>query len=155
MSSLRRALVPFGLSLAVALAVAAGAGAEEPVAYEVVGDGIPEPLTATPGDPARGQTVARNAANATCLICHDMPIPEEPDPGDLAPSLRGVGNRYTAAQLRLRLVDPKRINPDTIMPAYYRTTGFNRVLGEHVGETIYSAQDIEDVVAYLTTLRDD
>lgn len=136
------------------MAAAGSTPAAEPYPVEVVGDGIPAPIGGLTGDATRGETVARNAANATCLICHALPIADEPDPGNIGPDLSGVGSRYSEAQLRLRLVDPKRINPDTVMPAYYRIEGLNRVLAVHQGQTIYSAQEVEDVVAYLMTLTE-
>jgi len=126
----------------------------EPVSYEIVDGGIPDPLTDEPGDRFRGELIARNAANASCLICHRMPIPDEPNPGNIGPGLAGVGARYTAAELRLRLVDPKIINPATVMPAYYSLRNLNQVEAQYVGQTIYSAQDIEDVVAFLLTLTE-
>ncbi len=105
-----------------------------------------------PGDPVRGERIVRDANNATCLICHALPIPDEPDPGDIGPPLHGVGSRYTAGELRLRLVDPKQFNPETVMPSYYRRDGLHRVAAEYEGQTIYRAQEIEDVVAWLLTL---
>jgi sulfur-oxidizing protein SoxX len=83
-----------------------------------------------------------------------MPIPDEPDPGNIGPDLAGIATRYTAAELRLRLVDPKIINPSTVMPAYYSLRNLKRVEEQYVGQTIYSAQDIEDVVAFLLTLTE-
>ena len=143
------------LVLAVLLVGDGVAAQDQQAEYEIVGFGIPQSLTGTPGDPTRGEQVARNAANATCLICHAMPIPDEPDPGNLAPDLAGVGGRYTAAELRLRLADPKAINPDTIMPSYYRTAGLTGVQEKYAGRSVYSAQDVEDVIAYLLTLTAD
>ena len=124
-------------------------------AVEIVDFTIPESLTGVPGDAERGWAIVQNAQNATCLICHPMPMPWQPDHGNLAPDLTGVGNRYSAAEFRLRLVDPKVLNPFTIMPAYYRIQDLNRVQEKHVGQTIYSAQDIEDVIAYLLTLTEE
>ncbi len=140
-------------SAALAAVTGVDASAVELGPYRIVGLEIPEPLTEAPGDPARGEQVVR-AANATCLICHVLPIPDEPDPGNIGPPLAGVGSRYTPGELRLRLVDPKVINPDTPMPGYHKVEGLHRVLGEYLGKPIYSAQDIEDVVAYLLTLTD-
>jgi sulfur-oxidizing protein SoxX len=111
------------------------------------------PLTDVPGDPARGLAIVRDATNATCLICHAMPIPQEPNHGNLGPPLEGVGDRYTQGELRLRVVDAKVLNPDTIMPAYFRSEGLYRVDAPYAGKTIYTAQEIEDVVAYLMTLK--
>lgn len=138
-----------------AASLAQGSGAQIPVKYEIVDFGIPKPLTADPGDPERGWTVVQDASNATCLICHTMPMPWQPDHGNLAPDLAGVGSRYTAAELRLRLVDPKSLNPDTIMPSYYRIEGLNRVQVKYQGQTVYSPQDVEDVIAFLLTLTEE
>lgn len=134
-------------------AVAAFATTAGLVDYEVVDGGIPEPLTDQPGDSFRGWQIVRDASNATCLICHAMPIPDEPNHGNIGPDLTNVGERFTAAQLRLRIVDPKMINPATVMPSYYRLRDLNDVEAQYAGQTIYSAQDVEDVVAYLLTLR--
>ena len=99
-----------------------------------------------------GERIVRDADNPTCLICHPLPIPGEPDPGNIGPSLRGVGSRYSAGQLRLRLVDPKLLNADTAVPSYYKVDGLHEVAPEYQGKAIYSARDVEDVVAYLLTL---
>ena len=109
-------------------------------------------LTGSPGNPMRGEQLVRDTDRATCLICHDMPIEGEPDPGNIGPPLAGVALRYSAGELRLRLVDPKLFNPDTIMPSYFRLDDLYRVAQEYRNRSIYSAQDIEDVVAYLLTL---
>ena len=114
---------------------------------------MPAPLTDTPGNPSRGRVIVSNAANASCLICHAMPIPEEPDHGTLGPPLDGVADRLSEGEIRQRLVDPRRLNPDTLMPAYYSTEGLHGVDTPYRGRTIYTAQEIEDVVAYLMTLR--
>jgi sulfur-oxidizing protein SoxX len=123
-------------------------------AYEVVGDGIPQPLTATPGDATRGRTIVASRQTGLCLLCHSAPIPEERFQGNLATDLAGAGSRWTEAQLRLRLVDARRLNPDSPMPAYYRVDGLQRVAEAWQGRTVLSAQQIEDVVAWLRTLRD-
>ncbi len=113
-----------------------------------------EALTDQPGNPARGRQIVRDQGAASCLICHGMPITEEPDHGNVGPPLHGVGSRYSVAELRQRLVDPRSYNPETIMPSYYRTDGLYRVLGRFDGRPIYTAQQIEDVVAYLAGLRE-
>ncbi len=132
-----------------------GLVADEPVHYTVVDFAIPESLTGRPGNPVRGQRIVRDADNATCLICHAIPIPDEPDPGDIGPPLHGVGSRYSAGELRLRLVDPKLLNPDSVMPSYYRPQELHQVAPEYMGKTIYSAEEIEDVIAYLLTLTEE
>lgn len=116
-------------------------------------DGIPAPLSATPGDPARGRAIVADRTRGLCLLCHAGPFPEERFQGNLAPDLAGAGSRWSAAQLRLRLVDGKRLNPDSIMPSYYRTDGLHRVGPAFRNRTILSAQEIEDVIDFLLTLR--
>lgn len=123
------------------------------VPFLVVGDGIPAPLTGSPGDPRSGRVAAANSTQGNCAICHAMPIPEVPVFGNLGPPLDGVGGRLSEAQLRLRIVDAKRLNPQSIMPAYYRIVGLHRVAPRYQGRPMLSAQDIEDIVAYLATLR--
>jgi sulfur-oxidizing protein SoxX len=136
------------LLLCVAPAVA------QPVAFQVVGDAIPVSLTGAPGDAARGRAIVTTRQRGLCLLCHSGPFPEEHFQGDLAPSLAGAGARLTEGQLRLRLVDGRRLNPDTIMPAYYSTDGLVRVGRAWQGRTVLSAEEIEDVVAFLVTLRE-
>lgn len=123
--------------------------------YEVSGDAIVAALTDRPGDPAAGRAIVANRQVGLCLLCHSGPFPEERFQGDLAPDLRGAGKRWTAGQLRLRLVDSTRVKPDTIMPPFHRTTDLARVAPALRGKPILSAQQIEDVLAYLMTLRDD
>ena len=123
-------------------------------AYDIVGDGIPQPLTATPGDAARGRAIVASRQTGLCLLCHSAPITEERFQGTLATDLAGAGSRWSEAQLRLRLVDARQLNPASMMPAYYRVDGLQRVGEAWQGRSILSAQQIEDVVAYLRTLRD-
>lgn len=117
-------------------------------------DALPDSLTGAPGDPARGRAIVANRQVGLCLLCHSGPFPEERFQGDLAPDLRGAGARWTEGQLRLRIADSGRINPATIMPAYHRVEGLVRVAPAFRGRPILSAEQIEDVVAFLTTLRD-
>jgi L-cysteine S-thiosulfotransferase len=137
-----------------AVAACAPAGAESLPPYEIVGDAIPAPLTATSGDPARGRAIVINRRVGLCLLCHSGPFPEEKLQGNLAPDLAGTGSRWSVGQLRLRLVDARRLNPESIMPPYYRIDGLDRVAPSFRDKPIFSAQQIEDVVAFLATLRD-
>jgi L-cysteine S-thiosulfotransferase len=121
--------------------------------YAVVGDAIPRPLTATPGDPVRGRALIVDRAS-TCILCHSGPFPEQKFQGDLAPNLAGAGSRWSEGQLRLRLVDATRLNAATIMPSYYRVDGLDRVGAAWRDRPILSAEQIEDIVAYLVTLHD-
>ena len=131
-------------SVAVALLLVAGSAFGN--------DSIPASLTGAKGDPERGRAIVANRQVGLCLLCHSGPFPEERLQGDLAPDLRSAA-RLTEGQIRLRIVDPARVNPDTIMPAYYRTDGLTRVAPAFRGKTILTAGEIEDVVAYLVTLK--
>ena len=91
---------------------------------------------------------------STCILCHSGPFPEARFQGDLAPDLAGSGSRWSEGQLRLRLVDAASLNPATIMPSYYRIDGLTRVGAAWRGKPILSAEQIEDMVAYLVTLRE-
>ena len=115
-------------------------------------DAIDTPL-APKGDPARGRAIVANRQVGLCLLCHSGLFPEEPMMGDLAPSLQGVGRRLSEGQLRLRIVDSSRVNPQTIMPPYYRTTGLSRVAPAFRGKPILTEQQVEDVVAFLASLK--
>ena len=123
------------------------------IPYAVIGDAIPQPLTESPGDAARGRTIVANRQVGLCLLCHSGPFPDERFQGNLAPDLAGAGTRWNAGQLRLRLVDSRRLNPQTIMPSYFRINGHQRVGVAWRDKPLLSAQQIEDVVAFLATLR--
>ena len=137
----------------VLLALPGPAGAQGLRPYAVVGDAIPESLTNMRGDPVRGRTLVVDRTS-TCILCHNGPFPEQKFQGDLAPNLAGSGSRWSEGQLRLRLVDASRLNATTIMPSYYRVDGLNRVGRSWQGKTILTAEQIEDIVAYLVTLRE-
>jgi sulfur-oxidizing protein SoxX len=123
-----------------------------PAPLRVVGDGIPEPLAAA-GDPTRGRALVLARESANCVLCHAVPDPSLRFSGTLGPSLDGVGRRLTLAQLRLRVADNLRVNPASVMPSYYKTDGLDRVSTAYAGKPILSAQEVEDVVAYLGTLQ--
>ena len=122
--------------------------------YTVMGDAIPAPLDNLDGNAERGRRLVLDRETGNCLICHQVPIASEPSQGDLAPSLAGVGARLTAAQIRFRLVDQSRLNPMTLMPPYHRVDGLTRVAGKFKTKPVFDAQQIEDVVAWLATLKD-
>ena len=148
-----RSIVNIAALIAANLAIAAGAKAQALVPYAIAGDGILQSLTGAPGDAARGRALVLDRST-TCILCHSGPFPETRFQGDLAPDLRGTANRWSASQLRLRLVDASRFNPQTIMPSYYRINGLARVGRNFAGKPILSAGQIEDIVAFLATLRD-
>lgn len=141
------------LGAMLGLAVWAGMAQAQVVAWQVVGDTIPQALTTTAGDPARGREIVGNRQTGLCLLCHTGPFPEDRFQGNLAPDLAGAGARWSAGQLRLRIVDARRLNPQTIMPAYHRSVGLQRVAPALKGKPLLNAQQVEDVVAYLLTLK--
>ena len=143
---------PVALLAAAALAACAPAGAEELRPYTVVGDAIPQSLTGTKGDATRGRALIVERSS-TCILCHSGPFPEQAFQGDLAPNLSGSGARWSEGQLRLRLVDAAHLDAATIMPSYYRIDGLARVGTSWRGKPMLSAEQIEDIVAYLETLR--
>ena len=129
------------------------AGSVQAAELKVVGDAIPEPLTTTAGDAPRGRAIVASRQAGLCLLCHTGPFPEDRFQGNLAPDLAGAGARWSAGQLRLRIADAQRLNPQTIMPAYHRSEGLQRVAPALKGKTLLNAQQVEDVVAYLMTLK--
>lgn len=145
------------LRLILVLAFLLGAGtlsAQELRSYIIAGDSIPDSLTGQPGDVARGRAIVANRSLGLCILCHAAPIPEERLQGNLAPDLAGSGARWSAGQLRLRLVEPARLKADTIMPSYYRLLGLRSVAKNFADKPVLSAEQIEDVVAYLASLKE-
>ena len=139
-----------GTGLAVAQAQTAPAPL---VAYTTVGDAIPKPLTSVSGDPKRGEAIVLDRKLGNCLACHTLPIAHAADPGNVGPPLAGVGKALTAGQLRLRVVNMKAVDPKTIMPAFYRISDLQDVDPKFAGKPILEEQQVEDVVAYLQTLK--
>lgn len=141
-----------GLSLAVAIGATA-VQAKDTIQYKVVKEGIPKSLTEKPGDAAAGRKSAINRKQGNCLACHKMPVPEQAFHGEVGPDLAGIAGRLSEAEIRLRIVDPKVVNAESIMPAFYKNTGLHRVLKKFKGKTVLSAQQVEDIIAYLKTLK--
>jgi L-cysteine S-thiosulfotransferase len=137
-----------------ACALATNAIAQGVVPFVIEGDGILQSLTGVPGDVANGRKIALNRNEGSCVLCHAVPEPIERFAGNIAPPLAGTGARLSVAQLRLRIVDSTRVNPNTPMPAYYRAEGLQQVAGAFQGKPILSAQQVEDVVAWLATLKE-
>ena len=149
--------LPYILLLAAALLVAAirqvAAQPNGLVPYRVAGDAIPEPLGGLQGDAARGRALVLDRTMGNCLICHHAPEPAERFMGEIGPDLAGLGSRLTPAQIRLRVVDQSLINARTVMPPYYRVDRLARVAERYRGKPVLDAQQVEDVVAYLASLR--
>jgi len=122
--------------------------------WQVTDYAINEPLGGLTGDAGRGQAIAGNQSRGNCLACHQLPIPEEEFFGNLGPPLIGIGSRQSVGMIRLHVVDQSRFNPETVMPGYYRPPHqLNRVAKSLQGRTWLTAQEIEDVVAYLASLK--
>ena len=143
-------ILPFSIALADDLA-------QPPATYfqwQVKDYAITDPLGGLTGDAKRGRAIAGDQSRGNCLACHLLPIPEEEFFGNLGPPLTGIGSRQTAGMIRLHVVDQSRFNPETVMPGYYRPPQqLNRVAKKLQGRTWLTAQEIEDVVAYLTSLK--
>ena len=154
------AISVLGVALSFTLGACATAAEKKTMKSEqmlvkfVVKDGaIAKSLTGKSGNAAKGRKLAINRKKGNCLACHVMPIPEQPYHGLIGPDLNGVAKRLTEGEVRARLVNPKLANPDTIMPAFYRKDGFERVLKKFKGKTMLSAEQVEDLVAYTMTLK--
>jgi sulfur-oxidizing protein SoxX len=149
--------LPYILLLAAALLVAAiwqvGAQPSGLLPYQVAGDAIPEPLGGLQGDATRGRALVLDRSVGNCLICHHAPEPAERFMGEIGPDLAGIGSRLTPAQVRLRVVDQSLLNARTVMPPYYRVDRLSRVAERYRGKPVLDAQQVEDVVAYLASLR--
>lgn len=135
------------------LALACGGAVAQVAAYRVVGDAIEEPLDGLRGDAQRGRAIVADRRVGLCLLCHTGPFPEERSPGNLATDLAGAGDRWRAGQLRLRIVDARRLNPTSLMPAFHRVEGLREVGAAWHGRPLLAAQQVEDVVAFLETLK--
>src|SRR5258706_706382 len=122
--------------------------------YEIIGDAIPKSLGGLKGDASRGEAIVLDRRAGNCLICHRLPFGNESFQGKSGPSLHAVGARLTEGQIRLRLVDESKINSETLMPPYYRTADLVNVAPEYQGEPALTAQQLEDVVAYLSNLKE-
>ena len=134
----------------LALASAPAAALE---AYTVIGDAIPAPIGGKVGNIKRGRALVLDRTQGNCLICHQVPEPSEPFQGTIGPDLAGVGSRLDVGQLRLRLVDASLLNPQTVMPPYFRNQGLRDVAPAFRDRPALTAQEIEDVVTYLASLR--
>ena len=149
-----KSLARLAATIACGVAFVCGARADGLAPFAVVSDAIPASLTGAPGDAVRGRAIVVDRQAGLCLLCHAGPFAEARFQGNLAPNLAGAGDRWSEGQLRLRIVDARRFNPETIMPPDYRVEGLSHVAKAYAGKPILNAAQIEDVVAFLTTLKD-
>ena len=140
-----------GIALAISALLVLPTSSQAQIIWD--GDAIPSSLSGQPGDPIKGRTIVTSRQTGLCILCHAGPFPEERFQGNLAPDLKLSVTNLSAAQLRARLVDPSKTNTNTIMPAYFRIDHLQRVAPPFAGKTVLSAQEIEDVIAYLLTIK--
>jgi sulfur-oxidizing protein SoxX len=136
---------------------AASAGAIKPADVKVVDGAVAQSLTGQPGDPAEGRKWFLGRKLGNCLACHTIKdLAKEPYHGEVGPPLDGVAGRWSEGELRAIVVNSKEaLSPETIMPGFYRDYGLHRVAEKFQGKTILTAQQVEDVVAYLMTLKEE
>ena len=150
-----RMMAAMGFAAAITVNAGGGSGARDGLAeFEIAGDAIAAPLAGLTGDAAHGLAIIRDRTLGNCLICHALPLPDELFQGEIGPPLGGVGSRLSPGQIRLRLVDQSRINPNTLMPSYYRVDGLTNVAPEYMGRPALDAQQVEDVIIYLAGLKE-
>jgi L-cysteine S-thiosulfotransferase len=121
--------------------------------YRIDGDTIAAALTKQPGDPARGRAIVVDRQRGLCLLCHTGPFAEEKTPGNISTDLAGVGARWNEGQLRLRIVDARHLNPNSLMPSMHARSQGARVAQAFRNEPVLKAQEVEDVIAFLKTLQ--
>jgi sulfur-oxidizing protein SoxX len=141
----------YGAALAISTLLALPIPSEAQVVW--TGDAVQTALSPNPGDPIKGRAIVTSRQKGLCILCHSGPFPEERFQGNLAPDLRLSVANLSVGQLRARLVDPARSNPNTIMPAYFRIDHLQRVAPQFAGKTVLTGQEIEDVLAYLLTIK--
>lgn len=123
--------------------------------FEIEGDTIPTPLTQEISDAERGKALYENRGNAHCVLCHKHERADADFPGDLGPDLSFVSERLSAPQIRLRIADYDSLKPGTTMPSYFRTHDLHQLAPDKTGQTVLSALDIEDIIAFLMSSDDD
>ena len=150
----RKAFLIIGVTAAFATMATAQTTAPDDVAFDDYGS-VAMSLTGVAGDAANGRKLFANRKLGNCLACHQNDdLLEQSFHGEVGPSLNGVGDRWNEEELRGIIANAKNTFDGTIMPAFYRTSGFSRNMTKFEGKSILSAQDVEDVLAYLLTLTE-
>ncbi len=144
-----------GFALAGLVAFAASATLSGAAEYKVEDEAIKASLTGQAGNVDNGKKVFLNRKKGNCLACHVVSsLKDQPFHGEVGPPLDGAASRWSEGELRLRIVNSKLLNEDTIMPAFHRADGLHRVLKKFKGKTMLSAQEVEDVLAYVMTMKE-
>lgn len=153
---MKKLIITTAVSGALAAGAAFAGGAVAPTDVKFEDGAVAESLTGTAGDPAEGRAAFAGRKLGNCLACHaNSDMPEESFHGEVGPSLDGVAGRWSEAELRGIVSDSKKTFEGTIMPAFYVDSGLNRPLEGFEDATVLTAQQVEDVVAYLMTLKDE
>ena len=153
------------ISVAALGLMASVAFAEEvlPTAVSFNDDGaVEQSLSGTPGDAANGRKIVGDKKQGNCVACHQVSdLADVPFQGEIGPMLDGAGERWSEAELRGIVANAKIMFEDSMMPSFYKTEGFIRPGNAYTGKAaddtfgpLLSAQQIEDVVAYLVTLKE-
>jgi len=143
------------ISLALLVGILPIAAAEQQyIQWRLDKFSVTQPLSGLKGDARRGSKIVIDSNSGNCLACHKIPDSDEPFQGNIGPPLHGIGSRLNEGELRLRVINERLVNPDTIMPAFYLDPKeVYRLSEDYWGQTILTAQQVEDVVAYLVTLK--
>lgn len=120
----------------------------------IVGDTIPVPLTEKIGSASEGARIFADREAGHCVLCHVVSSQDAEFQGNVGPDLSLIGDRLSPGQIRLRIVDYQALKPDVLMPSYYRTHGFRQVAEAYAGQTVLSAEEVEHLVAYLSSLKE-
>ncbi len=150
-----RRIAKGAFALAGLVAFAASATLSGAAEYKVEDEAIKASLTGKAGDAGNGKKVFLNRKKGNCLACHVVSsLKDQPFHGQVGPPLDGTASRWSEGELRLRIVNSKLVNEDTIMPAFHRSDGLHRVLKKFKGKPVLSAQEVEDVLAYVMTMKE-
>jgi len=152
---MKRAQLLLAASILVAMSGAAIAADTPPGDVKIADHKVMASLTGMPGDAKNGANVFKNRKLGNCLACHaNEAMKDELFHGEVGPALDGVADRWSAPELRAIVVNSKAVfGAETVMPGFYTLKVGENVAKAFVGKTILSAQQVEDLVAYLTTLK--
>ncbi len=150
-----KATIVLAAGMAISLSATALAADVAPGDVKFSDNMVQASLTGSPGDPKAGANVFKSKKLGNCLACHaNKAMAKELFHGNVGPVLDGVAERWSPDQLRAIVANAKEVfGPDTVMPGFYTLKVGVNVAKKFEGKTILSAQQVEDVVAYLSTLK--